>query len=184
MAAVRCIRGELCRPRPAGLHLRDRRVGLQRVRAPGEKGATGLVRASHNIQGTSPMASGSHQFAGPCNDGWQVSDTVSLDALVYDPCDDQRNLNLNDVLQVNAGTSDPSTTNSSVTIGPADESDNAANLLPSRVETLPRIGRPYSASGLHVPSPSLSAAEVPSLAYAARAEGRLIPRAGLVLTWC
>jgi hypothetical protein len=85
-------------------------------------GATGLERASYYFQGTSPTTAISHSFSGPLVDNWQASDVTDAAALVFAPCGLQRNLNVNTELRVSAGTSNPTTTTSFMTMDSTDGS--------------------------------------------------------------
>lgn len=76
------------------------------------KGATGLQRASYYFMGQSPTAMESHSFAGPYNDNFQTTDATDVASLVYAPCGEERNLNINTELRVSAGESDPAKTTS------------------------------------------------------------------------
>ncbi|GAA3029254.1 hypothetical protein GCM10020000_02260 [Streptomyces olivoverticillatus] len=60
----------------------------------------------------------------PANDDWQTTDTTDIDALIYAPCGAMRNFNINTELRVDAGTSDPTKTNSFVTMDSTDGSFN------------------------------------------------------------
>lgn len=77
-----------------------------------EKGATGLQRASYYFMGTSPTVPVSHSFAGPYSDNFQTTDITDVASLVWAPCGEIRNLNVNTELRVNAGSSDPAKTTS------------------------------------------------------------------------
>jgi hypothetical protein len=77
-----------------------------------ERGATGLERANYYFQGNSPTAFVEHPFAGPFSNDWQKTDFTDVAALVYAPCGELRNFNINSELRVAAGTSDPKTTTS------------------------------------------------------------------------
>ncbi|MFI6447212.1 DUF4360 domain-containing protein [Kitasatospora sp. NPDC050543] len=85
-----------------------------------EKGATGTQRANYYFQGSPQTASQSHQFRGPVDDSWQATDAVEIAALVYAPCGELRNFNINTELRVNSGTSDPTKTNSFMTMDSTD----------------------------------------------------------------
>lgn len=67
-------------------------------------GATGLQAAHYYFTGTSPTAHVSHEFRGPFTDSWRTVDRAEV--LVYAPCGEQRNLNINTELRVDAGSSD------------------------------------------------------------------------------
>jgi hypothetical protein len=78
-------------------------------------GASGQAMASYYFQGSSQTAVATHPFAGPFDGGWQAtdtSDTPGLGSLGFAPCGVQRNLNIDTELRVDAGTSDPDTTTS------------------------------------------------------------------------
>jgi hypothetical protein len=85
-------------------------------------GATGLQRANYYFQGTSPTVPKSHPFAGPYSDNWQTTDATEVAALVWAPCGEERNLNVNTELRVSAGTSNPATTNSFMAMDSTDGS--------------------------------------------------------------
>ncbi|TWP51918.1 DUF4360 domain-containing protein [Lentzea tibetensis] len=87
-----------------------------------ESGATGVERANYYFQGMSPTAYVSHSYAGPFSDDWQATDNTELAAIVYHPCGEQRNFNINTELRVNAGTSDPKTTTSFMSMDSTDGS--------------------------------------------------------------
>lgn len=74
------------------------------------QGATGLEKASYYFQGMSETHSSEQPFAGPFSDNWQVTDQTEVGAVVFKPCGEQRNFNINTELRVDAGTSDPSAT--------------------------------------------------------------------------
>jgi hypothetical protein len=85
-------------------------------------GASGMERANYYFQGTSPTTSISHSFSGPMIDDWQVTDMTDVAALVYAPCGEQRNLNVNTELRVFAGTSDQTATTSFMAMDSVDGS--------------------------------------------------------------
>ncbi|KJY23965.1 MULTISPECIES: DUF4360 domain-containing protein [Streptomyces] len=89
-----------------------------------QQGATATQKASYYFQGMSQTASRSHTLRGPLQDGWQVSDTVPVEALVFHPCGAKRNLNINTELLTQAGTSDPARTTSFLTMDSTDGSIN------------------------------------------------------------
>ncbi|MCD0442398.1 DUF4360 domain-containing protein [Glycomyces sp. A-F 0318] len=68
-----------------------------------ERGATGMQQASYYFSGESATTSSSHQLSGPYNGGWQFTDRAAGSELVYQPCGEQRNLNINAELRVSAG---------------------------------------------------------------------------------
>jgi hypothetical protein len=85
-----------------------------------EPGATGLQRANYYFQGMSPTAYINHPFTGPISDDWQNTDTTDVAALVYAPCGERRNFNINTELRVGAGTSDPTKTTSFIAMDSTD----------------------------------------------------------------
>jgi hypothetical protein len=86
------------------------------------KGATGLQRANYYFQGMSPTAYVNHPLASPLSDNWQHTDVTDVAALVYHPCGELRNFNINTELRVGAGTSDPKKTTSFLTMDSTDGS--------------------------------------------------------------
>ncbi|GAB2741589.1 DUF4360 domain-containing protein [Amycolatopsis magusensis] len=84
------------------------------------KGATGTERANYYFQGMSPTAYVNHNYAGPLEDNWQATDQTDLVSVVYAPCGEKRHFNINAELRVNAGTSDPKTTTSFMTMDSTD----------------------------------------------------------------
>jgi hypothetical protein len=87
-----------------------------------EQGATALERANYYFQGMSPTAFVEHPFAGPFTDDWQKTDVTDVAALVYHPCGELRNFNINAELRAGAGTSDPKKTTSFITMDSTDGS--------------------------------------------------------------
>jgi hypothetical protein len=87
-----------------------------------EQGATGMERANYYFQGMSQTEYRSHSYAGPFSDDWQATDTTELAAIVYHPCGELRNFNINTELRVNAGKSDPKTTTSFMSMDSTDGS--------------------------------------------------------------
>lgn len=89
-------------------------------------GATAIQRANYYFQGQSQTAFVSHPFTGPLGDDWQTSDEVPIAAMVWSPCGALRNLNINTELRVQAGTSNPATTTSFISM---DSTDGAINTV-------------------------------------------------------
>ncbi|GDY28468.1 DUF4360 domain-containing protein [Gandjariella thermophila] len=87
-----------------------------------EKGASALERANYYFQGNSPTAYVNHSFSGPADNDWQTTDRTDVAQLVYQPCGEERNFNINAELRVSAGTSDPKTTTSFITMDSTDGS--------------------------------------------------------------
>lgn len=87
-----------------------------------EAGATATERANYYFQGSAATSYISHNFKGALLDDWQATDAVELAALVWAPCGEKRNLNINTELRVAAGTSDPTKTTSFMTMDSTDGS--------------------------------------------------------------
>ncbi|MBQ0867090.1 DUF4360 domain-containing protein [Streptomyces smyrnaeus] len=75
-----------------------------------QPGASGLQKASYYFQGSSDTAATSHPFDGPQDRNWQATDSTDWGQLVWKPCGEQRNFNVNTEVRVDAGTSDPTKT--------------------------------------------------------------------------
>ena len=75
-----------------------------------EPGAVGTQKASYYFQGSPQTTTSAHQFSGPLDDSWQATDSVDLHALVFAPCGEERNFNINTELRVNRGSSPASST--------------------------------------------------------------------------
>ncbi|MGW6263547.1 DUF4360 domain-containing protein [Streptomyces sp. NPDC055085] len=75
-----------------------------------ERGASAMERANYYFQGMAQTAQRSHQFTGPYDDSWQATDRTEYADLVWAPCGEKRNFNINTELRVNAGTSDKTKT--------------------------------------------------------------------------
>lgn len=89
-----------------------------------EQGATARTQASYYFQGQTQTAVRTHNFTGPVDDNWQTTDITDVAALVYAPCGELRNFNINTELRVNAGTSDPTSTTSFLAMDSTDGSIN------------------------------------------------------------
>jgi len=70
-----------------------------------EPGASGTERASYYFQGMSGSVSSSHVVGSPYNTLWQFTDVTAVAALVFRPCGEDRIVNINTDLIVDAGTS-------------------------------------------------------------------------------
>ncbi|WP_328454555.1 MULTISPECIES: DUF4360 domain-containing protein [unclassified Amycolatopsis] len=70
-----------------------------------ESGASALEQANYYFAGTSPTARVRHTFPGPFHGQWRATDTTDVAALVFAPCGEDRNLNINAELRADAGTS-------------------------------------------------------------------------------
>jgi hypothetical protein len=71
------------------------------------KGATAQERANYYFQGSPQTLYTTHPFKGPYDDDWTASDSLDIASLVYKPCGEERNLNVNTELKISAGKSDP-----------------------------------------------------------------------------
>lgn len=85
-------------------------------------GANAVEKANYYFQGMPQTVAKSHTFNGPYNEDWQASDVTEVAQLVWAPCGERRNFNINTELRVNAGTSDPKTTTSFATMDSTDAS--------------------------------------------------------------
>lgn len=85
-------------------------------------GATALEKASYYFQGSSKTDMIQHDFKGPFSDNWHTTDVTEEGQLVYSPCGELRNFNINTEVRVSAGTSNPKTTTSFITMDSLDNS--------------------------------------------------------------
>ncbi|MEE6258314.1 DUF4360 domain-containing protein [Plantactinospora sonchi] len=92
---------------PQGLTYAISQVDLQGF-AHLRRGATGLQVSHYYFTGMSATAQTSHEFTGPYSDDWRATDRAAT--LVYAPCDQQRLLNINTELRVDAGSADAEST--------------------------------------------------------------------------
>ncbi|MFI6099398.1 DUF4360 domain-containing protein [Lentzea sp. NPDC051213] len=92
--------------------------GLQKTSYRGyvhlQEGASALTRISTYLQGSSETKSVSQAFTGPASESWQVSYRPSQAEIVWAPCGEQRNININAELRVTLGTADPERLNFSI----------------------------------------------------------------------
>ncbi|MFI0484051.1 DUF4360 domain-containing protein [Actinomadura sp. 9N215] len=70
-----------------------------------EKGASGMERANYYFQGLSQTTPISHNVKGPYSNNWQFTDRTDVAELVWKPCGEERNLNVNTELRVDKGSS-------------------------------------------------------------------------------
>ena len=82
-------------------------------------GATGVARGRWFFQGQTPGPFRERRLSGPLSDDWEFTDNV-IETTAPLPCGQVRNLNINTELQVDAGTSDPTTTSSLITMDSTD----------------------------------------------------------------
>ncbi len=87
-----------------------------------QPGAWGQERASYYFQGMPQTSQRTHQFNGPFNDNWQATDRTEYADLVWAPCGEKRNFNINTELRVNAGTSNPQAVTSFMAMDSTDAS--------------------------------------------------------------
>ena len=87
-----------------------------------QRGAYARQGANYYFMGQSPTARVSHPFRGPHDDYWQATDVTDVAELVWAPCGVYRNLNVNTDLRVYAGSSNPNTTTSFITMDSTDGS--------------------------------------------------------------
>ncbi|MEU9842470.1 DUF4360 domain-containing protein [Actinomadura sp. NPDC048032] len=75
-----------------------------------EPGASAVEKASYYFQGMSQTSAVSHTLKGQYADNWQFTDINDVAQLVYKPCGEERNFNVNTELRVLKGSSDPAKT--------------------------------------------------------------------------
>jgi hypothetical protein len=71
-----------------------------------QAGASALQRTNFYFQGSSETHYLNYTFDGPMSDEWQTNYRPNPGEIVWSPCGENRNLNLNAELRVNLGTSD------------------------------------------------------------------------------
>jgi hypothetical protein len=71
-----------------------------------QKGAKGTAKASYYFQGMSDTDSRSKSWNGTMSDNWQVTHKTDVASIIYHPCGEKRNFNINTELRVDKGTSD------------------------------------------------------------------------------
>ncbi|MCB5164690.1 DUF4360 domain-containing protein [Streptomyces bambusae] len=87
-----------------------------------QPGANAVERAGYYFQGMPQTSQRSHRFDGPYDDNWQATDETEYSELIWAPCGEKRNFNINTELRVNAGTSNPATQTSFMTMDSTDGS--------------------------------------------------------------
>jgi hypothetical protein len=85
-----------------------------------EKGATGSETAYYYFQGNSQTTRIKHDFQGYIDTDFQRTDSVGVSSLSYLPCGEERYLNVNTELRVNAGSSDTKEKTSFLTMDSTD----------------------------------------------------------------
>ncbi len=71
-----------------------------------ESGATALHRTGFYFQGSSDTTTLDFPFTGPITDQWRTTYRPAPHEIIYSPCGDRRNLNINSELRVDLGNSD------------------------------------------------------------------------------
>jgi hypothetical protein len=89
-----------------------------------QPGAQAWQGANYYFQGEAATVRRIHPFQGPLRDDWATTDTVEPGAVVYAPCNEQRYFNINTHLRVGAGTSNPQTTASWISMDSPDRNPN------------------------------------------------------------
>ncbi|GAB2585099.1 hypothetical protein Aab01nite_53300 [Paractinoplanes abujensis] len=84
------------------------------------RGATASETANYYFQGERQSTRIRHDFRGPFDGNWQRTDTVGISSLAFLPCGEQRYLNVNTELRVNAGSSNTKKTTSMLTMDSTD----------------------------------------------------------------
>ncbi|MBU2668383.1 DUF4360 domain-containing protein [Actinoplanes bogorensis] len=85
-----------------------------------ERGASATQTSFYYFQGDRQTAKSKHNFSGPLDSDWQRTDTIGIGSLAFLPCGEQRNLNVNTELRVNAGWSNTRKTTSMLTMDSTD----------------------------------------------------------------
>ena len=85
-----------------------------------QKGAKGTVKASYYFQGMSDTDQRSKTLNGAMSDNWQVTHKTDVASIVYHPCGEKRNFNINTELRVYPGSSNTATTTSFVSMDSTD----------------------------------------------------------------
>ncbi|WFE29140.1 DUF4360 domain-containing protein [Solwaraspora sp. WMMD791] len=70
-----------------------------------EQGAIATQMANYYFQGMTESTSTNHPIAAPLDDNWVVTDEVPIGSVVWHPCGELRNLNINTELRLSKGTS-------------------------------------------------------------------------------
>ncbi|WP_394617550.1 DUF4360 domain-containing protein [Lentzea sp. JNUCC 0626] len=85
-----------------------------------ERGAYAIQKANYYFQGMSQNDTAQHRYNGPHSDDWQATDQTEVAAIVYSPCGEKRNFNINTELRVYPGSSNTATTTSFVSMDSTD----------------------------------------------------------------
>ena len=70
-----------------------------------ERGASAMQRANYYFQGMTQGSFVTHPITAPLDDNWIATDEVEVAAMVWRPCGELRNLNINTELRLTKGTS-------------------------------------------------------------------------------
>jgi hypothetical protein len=85
-----------------------------------ERGASATQTAFYYFQGERQTSRIRHHFTGPTEGDWQRTDKIGISSLSFLPCGEQRHLNVNTELRVDAGWSDRKKTTSFLTMDSTD----------------------------------------------------------------
>ena len=85
-----------------------------------ERGASATQTAFYYFQGESKTSRSRHSFTGPVDGDWQRADRSGISSLSFLPCGEQRYLNVNTELRVDAGWSDKKKTTILLTMDSTD----------------------------------------------------------------
>jgi hypothetical protein len=69
------------------------------------KGATALLKSGYYFQGNSSTDTREHPYNGELSDNWTATDSTEWAQIVWSPCTEVRNFNINTELRANKGTS-------------------------------------------------------------------------------
>ncbi|MDB4964975.1 MAG: putative secreted protein [Myxococcales bacterium] len=84
-------------------------------------GANARQKAIYYFEGHPVQGSTAHMFYGPVEDDWHVNETADVAALIWSPCGEKRNLNINAEIRLARGTS-PASASSYMTMDSEDGS--------------------------------------------------------------
>jgi hypothetical protein len=91
-----------------------------------EPGASASLRTSSYFSGLTDTRLIKHPLVGPFDNDWTFQDTPGLSDLMWAPCGEPRNLNVNTELRVKAGTSDVTTKTSYIVLDSLGNNDSAS----------------------------------------------------------
>ncbi|GAB2585008.1 hypothetical protein Aab01nite_53420 [Paractinoplanes abujensis] len=84
------------------------------------RGSSATQTSFYYFQGERHTTKSRHTFNGPADGDWQRTDSLGIGSLAFLPCGEERNLNVNTELRVNAGWSDTKKTTSMLTMDSTD----------------------------------------------------------------